>query len=191
LFQNDAAHNNVLIPEQALDTMHTAPHDPSLAGISKAHSDIIAHLFHLSGLGTHGPLSSEARQQAQDTMAFFRRTVLAHHQAEERRLFPLVLAKAEPGDERAYVETLVGKLTAEHRQIETLWASLESMLTAMLNGTSNTAIDTHIQGLVLDYGDHATEEETLFLPLCQEILRRSNPQFNEADLLHMPLPTSA
>lgn len=171
--------------------MHTAPHDPSLAGISKAHSDIIAHLFHLSGLRTDGSLSSAARQQAQETMAFFRRTVLAHHQAEEVRLFPLVLAKAEPGDEHAYVETLITKLTAEHRQIEALWASLETMLTAMLNGTSNSAIDTHIQDLVLDYGDHASEEESLFLPLCQEILRRNNPQFSEADLMHMPFLASA
>lgn len=171
--------------------MHPAPHHPSLAGISKAHSDIIAHLFHLTGLGGHGPLSNEARQQAQQTIDFFRRTVLAHHQAEETRLFPLVLAKAEPGDEKAYVETLVAKLTAEHRQIEGLWASLEGMLTAMLNGKSNTVIDAHIQDLVLDYGDHATEEESKFLPLCQEILRRNNPHFSEGDLLHMPLPASA
>ena len=170
--------------------MHTAPHDPSLAGISKAHSDIIAHLFHLSGLGAQVPLSKEARAQAEETMAFFRRTVLAHHQAEETRLFPLVLAKSEPGDERAYLETLVTKLTAEHRQIEALWASLERMLTAVLNGSSDAAIDAHIQDLVLDYGDHATEEESKFLPLCQEVLRRHNPQFGETELLHMPLPAS-
>jgi hemerythrin-like domain-containing protein len=171
--------------------MHPAPHHPTLAGISKAHSDIIAHLFHLSGLGSHGPLSSEVRQQAQETIDFFRRTVLAHHHAEETRLFPVVLAQAAEGDERAYVETLVGKLTAEHRQIEALWASIEVLLTAMLNGTSNTVIDAHIQDLVLDYGDHATEEESKFLPLCQEILRRNNPHFSEGDLLHMPLPTAA
>jgi len=171
--------------------MHTAPHPPSLAGISKAHSDIIAHLFHLSGLGTQVPLSSQARLDAQQTIDFFRRTVLAHHHAEETRLFPLVLAKAEAGDERAYVEALVEKLVAEHRQIEALWAALEDMLTAMIAGKGSAAIDAHIQDLVLDYGDHATEEESKFLPLCQEILRRGNPQFSDGDLLHLPLPASA
>ena len=171
--------------------MQPAPHHPSLAGISKAHSDIIAHLFHLSGLGSLSPISSEARAQAEQTIAFFRRTVMSHHQAEEMRLFPAVLAQATPGDERAYVETLVARLTAEHRQIEALWAVIENMLTALLLGKGSAALDTHIQTLVLDYGDHATEEESRFLPLCQEILRRSNPHFSEHDLLHMPLPTTA
>jgi hemerythrin superfamily protein len=166
--------------------MQTAPHPPSLAGISKAHSDIIAHLFHLSGLCSHSPMSTQARTQAVEAIQFFRRTVLAHHQAEESRLFPLVLAKAAAGDEREYVEALVAKLTAEHRQIEALWTTLEGMLTELIGGKTNHMLDARIQDLVLDYGDHATEEETVFLPLCQQILRRNNPAFCEADLLHAP-----
>lgn len=167
------------------------PHHPSLAGISKAHSDIIAHLFRLSGLSSRAPLSDDARAQAEQTIGFFRRTVMAHHQAEETRLFPVVLSKATEGAEREYVETLVAKLTAEHRRIEALWGTLETLLSSLLAGNSNAVIDSHIQDLVLDYGDHATEEESKFLPLCQEILRRNNPHFSESDLLHMPLPAAA
>lgn len=170
--------------------MHPVAHPPSLAGLSQAHADIIAHLFHLTGLGAGSGLTPETRTQAEQTIAFFRRTVLAHHQAEESRLFPVVLAQAQPGDERAYVETLVHKLTAEHRQIEARWTQLESLLQAWLAGHKPGALDGHIQELVLDYGDHATEEESQFLPLCQEILRRHRPDFSAADLLHMPLPAA-
>lgn len=168
--------------------MQNQPHHPSLAGISKAHADIIAHLFHLSSLAPQRPLSQETRQLAEHTIAFFKRTVLAHHAAEESRLFPAVLARAADGVEREYVQTLVTQLTAEHRKIEALWGQLESALTALLAGRYSAAIDTLVQTLVLDYGDHATQEEVEFLPLCRDILRRDNPQFEEADLLHAPAP---
>ena len=109
---------------------------PILAGISRTHGDIIAHLFHLCGLGTQAPLDEDARSLALHAMQFFQRTVVAHHQAEELRLFPLVLDHAQPGAEREYVETMVAKLTGEHRRIEALWARVDGMLTALLASTS-------------------------------------------------------
>lgn len=163
---------------------HAASPQPILADISQTHGNIIAHLFHLSGLGTDVPLSDEARAQTQRTIGFFQRTVCAHHQAEEHRLFPLVLAQATPGAERDYVQTMVAKLTNEHRRIEALWARLELMLAALLEGQANAAIDGLIQELALDYGDHATDEESRFLPLCQEILHRSDTVDIPAKLLH-------
>lgn len=171
--------------------MQIAAHHPSLDGLSKAHGDIIAHLFHLSSMGNASPRDPQARALARQTIAFFKQTVLAHHHTEEARLFPMVLAASTPGDEHAYVETLVTKLTAEHRRIESLWNRLEVMLESMINGRTDPAMDAHIQSLVLDYGDHATEEETKFLPLCHEILRRGNPQFNESELLHAHFPAAA
>lgn len=171
--------------------MQTAAHHPSLDGLSKAHADIIAHLFHLSALGNASPRDAQACDMARQAIAFFKNTVLSHHHTEEQRLFPMVRAAASPGAEREYVDTLVHKLTDEHRKIETLWNALEGMLNAMLNGQTDPAMDAHIQNLVLDYGDHATEEESKFLPLCHEILRRGNPQFNESELLHAHFPAAA
>lgn len=166
-------------------THATAP-QPILSDISQTHGDIIAHLFHLSGLGTKVPLSEEDRALTQRAIVFFRHTVFAHHQAEELRLFPLVLAQATPDAERDYVQTMVAKLTSEHRSIETQWARLEQMLVALLDGQANAAIDSHIQELALNYGDHATDEEARFLPLCQEILNRATPDSAHPDLLHRP-----
>lgn len=166
-----------------------SPH-PILADISRTHGDIIAHLFHLSGLGTHVPLSDEARELALRSMRFFQRTVFAHHHAEETRLFPLVLAHATHGAEHTYVETMVTKLTSEHRRIEALWGRLELMLTALLHGEGNAAIDAHIQELALDYGDHATDEEARFLPLCHAILLRCGTPLSDTDLLHQPIPAT-
>lgn len=171
--------------------MPTAAHHPSLDGLSKAHADIIAHLFQLSALGNASPRDAQACAQARQTIAFFRNTVLSHHHTEEKRLFPMVQAASSPGAEREYVDTLVHKLTAEHRKIETLWRALEEMLNALLHGRTNPAMDAHIQSLVLDYGDHATAEESQFLPLCHEILRRGNPQFNASELLHAHFPAAA
>lgn len=167
--------------------MQNQPAHPSLDGISSAHGDIIAHLFQLSGLQTQLPMKLETRQFITQTMAFFQRTVLAHHSAEETHLFPTVLAQAMDGPEREYVQTLVSQLTAEHRSIEALWASLERALQALLDGRYADALDSLVQTLVLDYGDHATKEEVEFLPLCREILGRAHRPFDEAALLH-PAP---
>lgn len=169
---------------------HAASPQPILADISQTHGNIIAHLFHLSGLGTDVPLSDEARAQTQRTIGFFQRTVFAHHQAEELRLFPLVQAHAAEGAERDYVDTMVTKLTGEHRRIETLWTRLEGLLRDLLEGRPNAAIDGLIQEMALDYGDHATDEEARFLPLCQEILHRVGAAPSHADLLHLPAATT-
>lgn len=171
--------------------MPTAAHHPSLDGLSKAHADITAHLFQLSALGNASPRDAQACEMARQTIAFFKQTVLSHRHTEEKRLFPMVLAATTAGAEREYVGTLVHKLTAEHRKIETLWRALEEMLNALLHGRTNPAMDVHIQSLVLDYGDHASEEESQFLPLCHEILRRGNPQFNASELLHAHFPAAA
>ncbi|MDT8990264.1 hemerythrin domain-containing protein [Curvibacter sp. APW13] len=155
-------------------------------GISQTHGDIIAHLFHLSGLGTNLPLTDDARALALRSMQFFERTVFAHHQAEEQRLFPLVLAQSADGAEREYLDTMIAKLTGEHRRIEALWTRLENLLKELLEGRGNAAIDGLIQELALDYGDHATDEEARFLPLCQEVLGRGGATPTAAELLHQP-----
>lgn len=160
---------------------------PSLAGISQAHADIIAHLFQLTSLGGPGPLDHEARTVVERSIAFFEHEVLAHHHAEEMHLFPTVLSLALDETERDYVQTLVTTLTEEHRKIEALWASLAASLQTLLAGNPLQSLDARVQELALDYGDHATQEESEFLPLCQEILRRAHPQRSHDELLHSDL----
>lgn len=162
------------------NTAPTTPPSSTVAGISKTHGDIIAHLFQLAALSTSAPLDEAARALAERAIVFFDHTILAHHSAEEMHLFPAVLALAIDGAEREYVQALVTQLTQEHRQIEALWGDLAHRLRQLILGAVAPSTDAHIQRLVLDYGDHATREESELLPLCQEILRRAPT----ADTIH-------
>lgn len=158
---------------------------PPVTGISETHNDIIAHLFDLVGLSTTAPLDAAASAIATRAIDFFDRTMRAHHQAEESHLFPAVLALAQDGTEREFIQAMVSQLTQEHRTIEALWAELSELLRQLVAGTVPLATDAHIQRLVLDYGDHATREESELLPLCQIILRRGPANSHTAALLEM------
>lgn len=156
------------------DASSPVPPVSAVAGISAAHNDIIAHLFELAGLPTHVPLDAAARAVVARAIAFFDRSMHAHHQAEE-------------GAERAYLQAMVAQLTQEHRKIEALWATLSAQLQQLVAGGVSPSTDAHIQRLVLDYGDHATREESELLPLCHEILQRSTDASHAASLqaLHL------
>lgn len=157
----------------------------AVTGISATHNDIVAHLFQLAGLSTHSPLDEAARAVAARAIEFFDRTMRAHHLAEESHLFPAVLALALDGAEREYVQALVTQLTQEHREIEALWNELAARLRQLLVGGVSPAADAQIQRLVLDYGDHATREESELLPLCQQILHRGPADSHTDALLGM------
>lgn len=167
------------------DVTPSAPPSATMNGIAKTHGDIIAHLFDLAGLSTNTPLDAAARALAERAIDFFNRTMRAHHSAEEQHLFPAVLALALDGAEREYVQALVSQLTQEHRKIEALWAELALRLRQLLQGDTVPATDERIQRLVLDYGDHATREESELLPLCHEILQRSPDPSHAQSLLGM------
>lgn len=169
------------------DAASPVPPVSAVAGISAAHNTIIAHLFELAGLPTHVPLDATARAVVARAIAFFDRSMHAHHQAEENHLFPTVLALAVEGAERAYLQAMVAQLTQEHRKIEALWAELSAQLQHLVAGGVSPSTDAHIQRLVLDYGDHATREESELLPLCHEILQRSTDASHAASLqaLHL------
>lgn len=163
-------------------------HPPAaMNGITKTHGDIIAHLFDLAQLCTSSPLDEAARALARRSLDFFDRTMHAHHGAEEQHLFPAVLALAIDGAEREYVRALVTQLTQEHREIEALWAELAQRLRQLMQvqGGISPSTDAHIQRLVLDYGDHATREESELLPLCHEILQRAPEGSHAKSLLGM------
>lgn len=163
------------------------PSHPSstVNGITRTHGDIIAHLFDLAGLSTSAPLDAAARALAERAIDFFDRTMLAHHGAEEQHLFPTVLALAIDGAEREYVQALVSQLTEEHRKIEALWTELAQRLRLLIQGGTSPATDERIQRLVLDYGDHATREESELLPLCHAILQRASDGKHSQALLAM------
>ncbi len=88
-------------------------------------------------------------------------------------MFPAVLLSAAGGEERSQVQTMVDRLTAEHRRIEAWWSRIKPQLKQIAK-RQDTALDTvALQQMVSDYHAHAAFEKTEFPPLSQEILGRN------------------
>ena len=156
---------------------------------SQCHSGIISHLMVFGGLPTllESALlesAAQAKHLAQEALAFFRNSVHAHHAEEERDLFPVVVAEATQGAERAHVQAIVERLIQEHREVESSWTQLAPHLTKIANGESASLSASDVETLVLDYAAHAAYEEAEFLPLCRAILGRTRKHVSAADLSH-------
>jgi hemerythrin-like domain-containing protein len=140
---------------------------------SQCHAGILSHLQQLGRLPALLEPAAQARRIAADTLAFFRQAVFEHHAEEERELFPAVLASATAGEERQRVQAIVNALTAEHRKVESAWSRLEPQLKAVAKGHDSELQGDDLRELVDAYRAHAAYEESVFLPLSQQILGRN------------------
>lgn len=165
---------------------HQPAMNPSITNFSQCHVGIVEHLRTLGELSALLAPAQRARQIAADTLAFFEQVVCEHHAEEERVLFPAVSGSATAGDERDTVKTIVQRLTAEHRQLEALWAGIKSGLKQVARGHDATVDEAAVAQLVSDYQAHARFEEEVFLPLSQAILARNSNHMEALGLsLHM------
>jgi len=147
--------------------------DAPIANFSQCHVGIIGHLDTLSELPALMAPAQRARKVAAEMLVFFDAVILEHHAEEERELFPAVLQSAARGAEHNHVQTMIERLTTEHRQIEAWWSRIKPQLKQIAKG-HDTDLDTlAVQQMVHDYHTHAAFEETEFLPLSQEILGRN------------------
>jgi len=152
-----------------------------------SHAGIIAHLDRFGELAALLEPAARARQIAEDIMKFVHSAVFAHHNDEEKELFPIVLKKARPGEERARVQSLINRLVTEHREIEAMWRSLEPHLKKIAKGRPAAGLRSEdITRLVQAYREHAAVEEREFLPLSAQILKRDDADMAELGLsLHL------
>jgi hemerythrin-like domain-containing protein len=157
-----------------------------------SHAGIISQLDRLSELPALLAPAELAKKTADAAVKFFRKAVFAHHADEEKVLFPAVIESAMSGDERKKVQTMVKALTAQHRNLETLWSSIEPELKKVAKGSSHSLQPQMLERLVELYRAHADYEETEFLPLSQQILSRNDNHMEALDLSlhmhHLPLP---
>lgn len=172
-----------------MNTTSKSPGSGTNTDFSQCHSGIISQLMVFGGLPTllESALQESAAQAkhiAQEALAFFRDAVHAHHAQEERELFPVVMAEAAQGAERAHIQSLVERLIQEHRELESSWAQLAPHLAKVANGEPASLNASDVETLVLDYAAHAAYEEAEFLPLCRAILGRTRKQVNASDLYH-------
>lgn len=162
------------------------PLDEPISNFTSCHIGIVKQLSALDELPALLAPAAQARQIAEQSLAFFREAVFEHHLEEERDLFPAVIASARPGDELSHVKALTERLTDDHRRIEALWKTLEGGLKRVTKGQSTELDVSDLHRLVSEYSAHAQCEEAEFLPLAQTILgRNSNHMAALGMSLHM------
>lgn len=149
------------------------PAENPIDEFSNCHVGIIAQLTSLGELPALLEPAARARHIAAETVDFFGKVVYAHHNEEERDLFPAVLASATPGDERDTVQAITDQLVREHREVEADWQAIEPALKAIAKGHDAPLEAGAVQVLVTRYLAHAHFEEKHFLPLSQTILGRN------------------
>jgi len=153
-------------PRPAVDT---APID----NFAQCHTGILTLLEAFSGLPALLEPAARARRIAGDMLSFFRSAVFEHHAEEEAELFPAVLSSAVAGAERDRVQTMIDRLTHDHRDIEAAWERIEPSLKDVAHGRDSSLDAPAAAALVERYQAHAAYEETNFLPLSQLILGRN------------------
>jgi hypothetical protein len=140
---------------------------------SDCHAGILAALRTFSTLPPLHDAARRARQVARNTLDLMDKAVLEHHAQEEEALFPAVLRSAEAGHERQRVQSLVWRLTDEHREIAELCKGLTPEVARATTGRPANLSPDAVNLLVGLYRQHAQTEERDFLPLARDILGRN------------------
>lgn len=139
---------------------------------SDCHAGILSGLREFSNLPPLHEAAQRARKVAQHSLELFDHAVMEHHAQEEEELFTAVLRSARRGEERDLVQSLIWRLTDEHRDIEDLWKRLRPEVERAATGKSARLRSEAVDLLADCYRQHASFEEREFLPLAQEILGR-------------------
>jgi hypothetical protein len=153
---------------------------------SNCHAGILSSLRTFTTLPPLNEAAHRAQKVARDTMNMMDRAVVEHHAEEEQELFPAVLKSAEAGQEHDRVQSLIWRLTDEHREIEDLWRHLRPDVARVAAGKHADLRQEKVNLLVALYRQHAQTEERDFLPMSLEILGRNGNHMAALGLaLHM------
>lgn len=153
-------------------TFQATEADSPLQDFSRCHIGFVTLLETSLGLPEMVATSARARSCAADVVKMFRHSVLAHHDDEERDLFPAVLKAAQPGAEADRANAMVAQLVREHHEIATLWKQLEPTVQAIATGYLPGLDSALLQELVKRFNEHVRIEEVEFLPFAQQVLAR-------------------
>ena len=160
---------NVSISAERYEVDTEAP----LTNFSHCHIGILHQIDRLSSLPDLLGPAMLAKRIAAQSLEYFHHGMHAHHQEEEKELFPAVQHSAQAGEERQRVAQLVQNLVSDHRSLEKLWADLEPALKKVSRGQEAQLDVAKLEQLVLRYTEHADTEERVFLPLAEKVLGRN------------------
>ncbi len=153
-------------------TRLTAAADAPLQDFSTCHAGFVRILETALDLPAMIDTAARSRSCAADLLKMFRTSVLAHHDDEERDLFPAVLRVAQPGEEAERARTMVEQLTREHREVAQIWKRLEPTVEAVARGYLPRLDVALLHELVKHFNEHVRSEEDEFLPFAQKVLAR-------------------
>lgn len=146
--------------------------DAPLQDFSRCHVGFVTVLETSLGLPEMLATAARSRACAADMLKMFHDSLLAHHDDEERDLFPAVLRVARPGEEADRARAMVEQLVGEHRDIAQLWKQLEPSVQAIANGYLPRLDSALLQEMVRRFNEHVRAEEEEFLPFAQQVLAR-------------------
>jgi hemerythrin-like domain-containing protein len=153
-------------------TRQSTEADGPLQDFSSSHVGFVTVLETALGLPEMIDTAARSRSCAADMLKMFHDRLLAHHDDEERDLFPAVLRVAQPGDEADRARTMVAQLVREHREIAQVWKQLEPAVQAIANGYLPRLDSALLHELVQRFNEHVRTEEEEFLPFAQQVLAR-------------------
>lgn len=146
--------------------------DAPLQDFSRCHEGFVTVLEASLGLPEMIATAARSRSCAADMLKMFHDSLLAHHDDEERDLFPAVLRVAQPGDEANRARAMVEQLVREHREIAQVWKQLKPAVQAIANGYLPRLDAALLHELVRRFNEHVRSEEEEFLPFAQQVLAR-------------------
>jgi hemerythrin-like domain-containing protein len=146
--------------------------DAPLQDFSTCHAGFVTVLETALGLPDMLATAARSRSCAADLLKMFNDRVLAHHDDEERDLFPAVLRVARPGDEAQRAQAMVAQLVREHHEIAQVWKRLAPAVQAVANGYLPPFDAGLLAELVRRFNEHVRAEEEDFLPFAQQVLAR-------------------
>lgn len=120
-----------------------------------------------SHLASHGA-DRDAQQASRRILEYFDRAAPHHHADEDADLFPLLLACQDRAAWDADLPELLGRLAAEHPQLEQGWARLRPALQAVAEG-KGTASPEAPEWIAANRMHLALEEDRV-LPLAALLL---------------------
>jgi len=140
--------------------------DDPLAMLAACHERILRQCATLEKLAGHlrdQDLTPEARTAAAEVHRYFSTAGRHHHEDEEQDVFPLLRGDAS-------LARLIDALTAEHRQMESIWLELEPLL-----AQPETIRDPDDFSRLVDrfnrlYAVHIERENQELLPRATELL---------------------
>lgn len=119
-------------------------------------------------LAAHG-VDGDARSAAAAVLRYFETAAPDHHADEETDLFP-ALIESMAGSDAVCIRDLVATLTADHRQLETLWRRLRPLLQALAAGQPQPLMASDVDPLLGLYTQHIAREDAELLPLAARLL---------------------